>query len=53
MGTKHVTLNDSLYSSLSGLRSNAADRLWQRIRVEIAVAGEAGERLRQEGLSVV
>ncbi len=37
MGTKHVSLNDSLYSYLSGLRSDAADALLQQLRAETAV----------------
>jgi len=40
MGTKYVSLNDSLYNYLSGLRSDAADPLLQQLRVETAALGE-------------
>ena len=40
MGTKYVSVNDSLYSYLSGLRSDATDRLLQQLRAETAALGE-------------
>ena len=40
MGTKYVTLNDTLYSYLSGLRSDAGDGLLQELRAETAALGE-------------
>jgi caffeoyl-CoA O-methyltransferase len=40
MGTKYVSLNDNLYSYLSGLRSDAADPLLQQLRAETAALGE-------------
>jgi caffeoyl-CoA O-methyltransferase len=40
MGTKYVALNDNLYSYLSGLRSDASDRLLQQLRAETAALGE-------------
>jgi caffeoyl-CoA O-methyltransferase len=40
MGTKYVTLNDNLYSYLSGLRSDAGDQLLQQLRAETAALGE-------------
>lgn len=40
MGTKYVSLNDNLYSYLSGLRSDAADPLLRQLRAETAALGE-------------
>ena len=40
MGTKYVSLNDNLYSYLSGLRSDATDPLLEQLRVETAALGE-------------
>jgi caffeoyl-CoA O-methyltransferase len=40
MGTKYVSLNDNLYSYLSGLRSDATDRLLRQLRAETAALGE-------------
>jgi caffeoyl-CoA O-methyltransferase len=40
MGTKYVALNDSIYSYLCGLRSDAADPLLQELRAETAALGE-------------
>jgi len=39
-GTKYVSLNDGLYSYLSGLRSDATDPLLQQLRAETAALGE-------------
>jgi caffeoyl-CoA O-methyltransferase len=39
MGTKYVTLNDRLYDYLSGLRSDAPDRLLRALRTETAALG--------------
>jgi caffeoyl-CoA O-methyltransferase len=40
MGIKYISLNDSLYSYLSGLRSDASDRLLEQLRAETAALGE-------------
>ena len=40
MGTKYFSLNDSLYSYLSGLRSDATDGLLEQLRAETAALGE-------------
>jgi caffeoyl-CoA O-methyltransferase len=40
MGTKYVSVNDSLYSYLSGMRSDAADPLLRQLRAETAALGE-------------
>jgi len=40
MGTKYVPLNDRLYSYLSGLRTDAPDRLLRKLRAETAALGE-------------
>jgi caffeoyl-CoA O-methyltransferase len=40
MGTKYVPLNDRLYGYLSGLRTDASDRLLRALRAETAALGE-------------